>query len=82
MSKRFFTSDLHRRYGIYELEDSCTNPSEEHREERHRECSDDIGEFYCEDLPVGAVCDSCRDEDGERVEWPCPTVTAVQRHLT
>ena len=73
--------DLHRRYGLYELEDFCTNTSDAHREERHHECSDDIGEFYCEDIPVGAVCDVCREDDGERAEWPCPTITAINETL-
>lgn len=69
---------LHRKFGLYELEDSCTNTSEEHREERHHESSDDVGEFYCEDMPIGAVCDECRNEDGERLEWPCATYAAYQ----
>ena len=69
---------LHRKFGLYELEDSCTNTSEEHREERHHESSDDVGEFYCEDMPIGAVCDECRNEDGERLEWPCATYQATE----
>lgn len=70
--------ELHRKFGLYELEDSCTNTSEEHRQERHHECSDDVGEFYCEDMPIGAVCDECRNEDGERLDWPCATYKATE----
>lgn len=67
----------HRKFTYYELEDSCPDTSEEHREERHHE-SDEIGEFYCEDMPTGdVVCDLCRDADGERMDWPCPTVAAL-----
>lgn len=68
---------LHRRYGIFELEDSCPDTSDEHREEHHHECADEVGEFYCDQMPVGAVCDECRTEDGERVDWPCQTVRAL-----
>lgn len=70
--------ELHRKYGLYELEDACTNTSEEHRQERHHEASDEVGEFYCEDMPIGAVCDECRDEDGERLDWPCATYKAME----
>ncbi|MBL3699256.1 hypothetical protein [Leucobacter luti] len=68
---------LHRRYGLFELEDSCPDISYEHREEHHHECADEVGEFYCDQMPVGAVCDECRTKDGERVDWPCPTVRAL-----
>lgn len=68
---------VHRKFTYYELEDSCPDTSEGHREERHHE-SDEIGEFYCEDMPTGdVVCDLCRDADGERMDWPCPTVAAL-----
>lgn len=68
---------VHRKFTYYELEDSCPDTSEGHREERHHE-SDEIGEFYCEDMPTGdVVCDLCRDTDGERMGWPCPTVAAL-----
>lgn len=68
---------LHRRYGLYELEDSCTDTTDEHREEHHHECADEVGEFYCDQMPVGAVCSECRTEDGERIEWPCDTKRAL-----
>ena len=68
---------LHRKFGLYELEDSCTNTSEEHREERHHESSETWAEFYCEDMPW-PVCDECRNEDGERLEWPCATYQATE----
>lgn len=69
--------EAHRKFTYYELEDSCPDTSEDHREERHHE-SDEIGEFYCEDMPTGdVVCDLCRDVDGERMDWPCPTIAAI-----
>lgn len=70
--------EQHCKYSYYELEDSCPDTSESHREERHHE-SDEIGEFYCEDMPTGyVVCDDCRDVDGERMDWPCPTIKALE----
>ena len=67
----------HRRYTYYELEDSCPDMTDEHREEHHHE-SYEIGEFYCDQMPTGdVVCDMCRDADGERMAWPCPTVAAL-----
>lgn len=69
--------EAHRKFTYYELEDSCPDTSEDHREERHHE-SDEIGEFYCEDMPTGdVVCDLCRDTDGERMDWPCLTAQAL-----
>lgn len=68
---------IHRRYTYYELEDSCPDTSEEHREEHHHE-SDEIGEFYCDQMPVSAHCEACWDECGdERLEYPCPTRRAL-----
>lgn len=68
---------LHRKWTYYDHEDMCPDTTEEHCEQRHHE-SDDIGEFYCEDMPTGdVVCEGCRDEFGERVDWPCPTVQAL-----
>ena len=68
---------LHRKWTYYDHEDMCPDTTEEHCEQRHHE-SDDIGEFYCEDMPTGGVvCEGCRDEFGERVDWPCPTVQAL-----
>ena len=69
--------DLHRRFGVYEHEDACPDTSDGHREEHHHEDSDGYGEFYCDQRPLYAVCDTCRDEDGERVDWPCPTIQAL-----
>lgn len=73
---------LHRRFTYYELEDSCPDTSEAHREEHHHE-SEDIGEFYCDQLPTGDVCcASCVTADGERLEWPCPTIRAIETKET
>ena len=69
---------LHRKYTYYGLEDSCPDTTDEHREEHHHETSDDIGEFYCDQMPTGdVVCIHCRDVDGDRVEWPCETAKAL-----
>lgn len=65
---------LHRKHTYYDHEDSCPDTTDEHREEHHHEASDDIGEFYCDQMPTGDVyCDNCRDVDGERMPWPCET---------
>lgn len=64
---------LHRKYTYYDLEDSCPDTTDEHREEHHHE-SDEIGEFYCDQMPTGDVaCDNCRDVNGDRMDWPCDT---------
>ena len=71
----------HRRYTYYELEDSCPDTSDEHREEHHHEASDDIGEFYCDQMPTGdVVCDNCRDVNGDRMDWPCLTAVSIWAH--
>ena len=64
----------------YEHEDNCPDISDEHRENYHHE-SIEIGEFYCELIPIRKVCDSCRDDGGYRVEYPCPTVKAITAAL-
>lgn len=69
---------LHRRFNYYELEDFCPDTSEAHREAHHHE-SEDVGEFYCDQLPTGDVCCvSCVGPDGVRLEWPCPTIRAIE----
>ena len=69
---------LHRKYAYYEHEDSCPDTTDEHREEHHHEASDDIGEFYCDQMPTGdVVCDICRDVNGDRMDWPCPTAVSL-----
>lgn len=68
---------LHRKYTYYELEDSCPDTTDEHREEHHHE-SDEIGEFYCDQMPTGDVCcGTCRDVNGDRMDWPCDTIQAL-----
>ena len=68
---------LHRKYTYYELEDSCPDATDEHREEHHHE-SDEIGEFYCDQMPTDeVVCETCSDVNGDRMDWPCPTAVAL-----
>lgn len=69
--------ELHRRFGVYAHEDECPDTSDEHRDAHHHEDSDGYGELYCDQRPLYAVCDTCRDEDGERVDWPCATIQAL-----
>lgn len=72
--------ELHGPIVYYEHEDSCTNTDEDHRAERHVEF--DLGEYYCQDLPTGdSDCGHCRDEDGDRLPYPCPTVQAIEGAL-
>ncbi|VEW13539.1 Uncharacterised protein [Brevibacterium casei] len=69
--------ELHKPIFYYEHEDSCMNTDEDHCAERHVEF--DLGEYYCEDLPTGEeACDSCYDDEGERVAYPCATVRAIE----
>lgn len=69
--------ELHKPIFYYEHEDSCMNTDEDHCAERHVEF--DLGEYYCEDLPTGEkTCDSCCDDEGERVAYPCATVRAIE----
>ena len=76
--------DLHRKGTIYYHADHCDNPSDEHIAERHDEYSDAMGEYYCRDLPMHDVCRECSgvfDDEFESVEFPCPTVRAVEAAL-
>ena len=75
--------DLHKPMRMYEHEDSCGDESEEHREERHCEGSETIGEYFCLDLPTGiTLCAECsRDLDFDGRDYPCPTVRAVESAL-
>lgn len=68
---------LHRQFSVYEHEDACPDPFDEHREAHHHEDSDGYGENYCDQLPLYELCDHCRDEDGERADYPCPTIQAL-----
>ena len=65
---------LHRQFGVYEHEDDCPDTSDEHREAHHHGDSDGNGEGYCDQRPLYTLCDHCRDESGERLDWPCATI--------
>ena len=69
--------ELHRQYGVYEHEDDCPDTSDEHREAHHHQDSDGYGEAYCDQRPLYTLCDHCRDESGERLDWPCSTIQAL-----
>jgi len=75
--------DLHKPMRIYEHEDSCEDESEEHREERHVESAESIGEHYCLDLPMGiTLCSECsHDLDFDGRDYPCPTAVAIEAAL-
>lgn len=68
---------LHREVIVYEHEDDCPNTCDEHVEAHHHEDVENAGDYYCELMPVGAACVVCRYEDGERVDWPCATIQAL-----
>jgi hypothetical protein len=57
----------------------CGHPVDAIDEGRHAVADD--GPLICLDKLVYTACDDCRDEDGERVEWPCPTVQAINKAL-
>lgn len=69
--------ELHRQFSVYEHEDDCPDTSDEHREAHHHWDSDGYGEAYCDQRPLYTLCDHCRDESGERIDWPCPTIRAL-----
>ena len=75
--------DLHKPMSMFEHEDACEDDSDEHREERHCEGSETIGEYFCLDLPTGiTLCAECsRDLDFDGRDYPCPTVRAVESAL-
>lgn len=68
----------HRKFGIFEHEDSCGNHDNGHRHERHHEYFDEGDEYYCADMHIEDRCAGCRDGDGECVAWPCLTIQALE----
>jgi hypothetical protein len=67
---------LHRSVPVYELADYCADPG--HMDE-HQENED--GEWLCFASPTGDVlCAECRDQDGDRVAWPCATAALLAAH--
>ena len=74
----------HRPIEVFKWADSCgCDPDGPGYEADHAE-SDASGEALCSRSPLGRVCDSCRDEDGDGPEWssyavlwPCPPITAL-----
>lgn len=42
-------------------------------------CTESVhtGEWYHDDQPTGRVCLTCRYEDGEPHDWPCPTAVLL-----
>lgn len=59
---------LHREIPIYPGD--CEDESGEH--------AFDPAEEFCRDCPPEMhACETCRDEDGSWIEWPCETATAL-----
>ena len=68
---------IHRPFSIYTLAEECELPDEH----EHGSASDG-GDDICWDEPTGdQFCDVCRDEDGNRSPWPCPTVQALTERI-
>ena len=68
--------ELHKADMLYENVDRCENYNEHHVDDFHTESDD--GVEICLGMPMGVrVCRSCQF-DGEPVEYPCPTVQAIE----
>lgn len=65
-------SELHEPFWLYAHEDACENETEDHQQEHHVES--DVGEYYCDTMPLYQVCSACLDGYGNHdVEYPCET---------
>lgn len=69
--------ELHRRYTVYDWDGACPNKGEAHTEAHHHE--DNVGDWYCDQLPLRLACDTCRDLYGTAEDWPCATVRELDR---
>jgi hypothetical protein len=63
----------------------CPNDGSNEYESVHSE-TDDNDQAICSRTPLGRICDSCKDEDGdgpewlpEGVLWPCPPVAELNK---
>ena len=64
--------ELHEPFWLYAHEDACENETEDHQQEHHVES--DVGEYYCDTMPLYQVCSACLDGYGNHdVEYPCET---------
>ena len=81
----------HRKMTLYALSVYAHDNSDEPRvhcghayaeTENSRHVMDDDDNIICLDKPEADVCESCRDESGEQIDWPCSTYLAITRELT
>lgn len=71
----------HQPIEVWTRADACgCDPDAPSYENDHDE-TDENGEALCSRSPLGRVCETCEDEDGDgpdwlpdRVEWPCPPI--------
>lgn len=74
----------HQPIEVYKWADACgCDPDAAGYENDHDETGDN-GEAICSRTPLGRVCESCEDEDGDgpewlpySVEWPCPPIAGL-----
>ena len=74
---------LHKPERLYGSEENCphtgkrTSESENHVDDFHIDSSDGYMTI-CLAMPTKEqICTSCREDDGSEVEWPCPTIRAL-----
>ena len=74
---------LHKPERLYESEENCphtgkrNSESENHVDDFHI-CSSDGYMTICLAMPTKEqICASCREDDGSEVEYPCPTIRAL-----
>ena len=74
---------LHKPERLYESEENCphtgkrNSESESHVDDSHIDSSDGYMTI-CLAMPTKEqICASCREDDGSEVEYPCPTIRAL-----
>ena len=69
---------LHQPVKIYAQADECGCGDEDHTIIESLQ-----GDDLCWDTPTGELCcGECLDEDGEYIDYPCPTVVLIREALT
>lgn len=68
---------LHQAVPLQPWSNECTNPNAHEEREHWVEPDEGGSSLICLACPpVAVVCSSCHEDDGEQVQWPCPTAQA------
>ena len=66
--------ELHQPIPVYEHYDYCG-----HHEGDCEVIESEVGELLCGKSPLGySMCNTCRDDDGDPIDHPCPTTEALE----